>query len=155
MELIPHMSTKQSVATILERSSNSTINGWISSVEHNEELTVLPMNPQERARHLPPLLAELVSRLRLGHDAKATVSNAAREHGIRRCTQGYTVPMIVEESRILQVSIFTTLQDNLANVDCHKVMLDVAVIADEVDSQLKQAMIGFMQPLAPLPLRIV
>jgi hypothetical protein len=141
------MSTKQSVATILEKNSNSTINGWISSVEHNEELTVLFMNRQQRARHLGPLLAALVCRLRLGHDAKAIVSNAAREHGIRRCMQGYTVPMIVEESRILEVSIFTTLQDNLANLDGHKVLLDVAMIADEVDSQLKQAMIGFTERL--------
>jgi len=139
------MPTKQSVATILERNSSSTIKDWISCVERNEELTVLAMKPKERARHLPPLLAELVCRLRLGHDTKATVSIAAREHGIRRCAQGYTVPMIVEESRILQVSIFTTLHDNLASVDCHNVMLDVATIADEVDSQLKQAMIGFAE----------
>ena len=55
--------------------------------------------------------------------------------------------MIVEESRILQVSIFTTLHNNLASTDCHNIMLDVATIADEVDSQLKQAMIGFAEPL--------
>jgi hypothetical protein len=143
-----HMATtKQSVATILERNSNSTINSWISSVERNEELTVLSMNPRIRSSYLSTLLAELVCRLRLGHDAKSEVSNAAREHGILRHVQGYTVPMIVEESRILQVSIFNTLQDNLASVDCHNVMLDVATIADEVDSQLKQAMIGFLEPL--------
>ena len=142
------MVTKQPVATILERNSSSTIKCWTSSVARNEELTGLLMNPQERSGHLPPLLAELVCRLRLGHDAKAKVSNAAREHGIRRRTQGYTIPMIVEESRILQVSIFTTLQANLASIDCHEVMLDVAMIADEVDSQLKQTMIGFAEPLA-------
>jgi len=116
-------------------------------VERNEELTVLAMNPQERSRHLRPLLAELVDRLRLGHDAKAKVSSPAHEHGARRYAQGYTVPMIVEESRILQVSIFTTLHDNLASTDCHDIMLDVAMIADEVDSQLKQSIIGFAEPL--------
>ena len=142
------MPTKQSVATILERNSNSTVKIWISSVERNQELTVLSMKPKERSRHLLPLLAELVCRLRLGHDGKATVSNAARNHGIRRCAQGYTVPMIVEESRILQVSIFTTLHDNLASVDFRNLMLDVALIADEVDSQLKQAMTGFAEPCA-------
>jgi hypothetical protein len=39
----------------------------------------------------------------------------------------------------LQVSIFSTLQDNLRSVDFSKVLLDVVTIADEVDSQLKQA----------------
>ena len=54
--------------------------------------------------------------------------------------------MVVEESRILQVSIFKTLQNNLANVDFSTVLLDVITIADEVDSQLKQAMLGYIEP---------
>jgi hypothetical protein len=37
---------------------------------------------------------------------------AAREHGQLRLQQGYTAAMVVEESRILQVSIFSTLQRN-------------------------------------------
>jgi hypothetical protein len=54
--------------------------------------------------------------------------------------------MVVEESRILQVSIFNTLQNNLSKVDFSKVLLDVMTIADEVDSQLKQAIISYIEP---------
>ena len=57
-------------------------------------------------------------------------------------------PCVVEESRILQVCIFNTLQNNLGSVDFSTVLLDVMTIADEVDSQLKQAMLGFMEALA-------
>jgi hypothetical protein len=53
--------------------------------------------------------------------------------------------MVVEESRILQVSIFNTLQKNLSRVDFSKVLLDVITIADEVDSQLKQAMLSYVE----------
>jgi hypothetical protein len=52
---------------------------------------------------------------------------------------------LVEESRILQVSIFNTLQNNLPSVDFSTVLLDVMTIADEVDSQLKQSMRGYME----------
>jgi hypothetical protein len=62
--------------------------------------------------------------------------------------QGYTAAMVVEESRILQVSIFNTLQNNLGSLDFSTVLLDVMTIADEVDSQLKQAMLGYMGPPA-------
>ena len=48
--------------------------------------------------------------------------------------------------RILQVSIFNTLQNNLVRVDFSKVLLDVITIADEVDSQLKQAMLSYTAP---------
>ncbi len=56
--------------------------------------------------------------------------------------------MLVEESRILQVSMFNTLQNNLGSVDFSTVLLDAMTIADEVASQLKQAVLGFMEPLA-------
>jgi hypothetical protein len=56
--------------------------------------------------------------------------------------------MVVEDSRILQVSIFNTLQNNLGRVDFATVLLDVMIIADEVDSQLKQAMLGFLETAA-------
>jgi hypothetical protein len=57
--------------------------------------------------------------------------------------------MVVEESRILQVSIFGTLQNNLGRVDFSTVLLDVMAIADEVDSQLKQAVVGFLESASP------
>src|SRR5207249_1833575 len=101
-----------------------------------------------RTGHLPLLLSDLVRRLRLARNAEGLISRAAREHGILRRKQGYTVPMVVEESRILQVCIFNTLQNNLGSVDFSSVLLDVMTIADEVDSQLKQAMLGFMETVA-------
>ena len=52
--------------------------------------------------------------------------------------------MLIEESRVLQVSIFETLQNNLTTVDFSLLLLDVMTVADEVDSQLKQTITSFM-----------
>jgi len=141
------MMDKERVATILERDAGPTISKWMSRVQGNEELAAISMSCQERSGHLSLLLGDLVDRLRLVPDAIALVSSAARKHGILRHQQGYTAAMVVEESRILQVSIFNTLQSNLRTVDFSTVLLDVMTIADEVDSQLKQALLGFMEPL--------
>jgi CheY-like chemotaxis protein len=141
---------KERVAAIIERDLDRTIQNWMARVEHTDELTAISLTYQERAGHLPLLLNDLVRRLRLAVDAESPISRAAREHGIQRRKQGYTVPMVVEESRILQVSIFNTLQDNLGSVDFGTVLLDVMTIADEVDSQLKQAMLGFMETMAAM-----
>jgi DNA-binding transcriptional ArsR family regulator len=141
---------KERVAAILERDAEPTIRDWMSKVERNEELSCVSLSYQERTGHLPLLLGDLVRRLRLAPNAKLPKSIAAREHGILRRKQGYTVAMAVEESRILQVSIFSTLQNNLRSVDFNSVLLDVMTIADEVDSQLKQAMLGFMEPPASM-----
>ena len=138
---------KECVAAILDRDAGTTIKHWLLRVEQTRELTALPLNFQERTGHLPRLMRDLVRRLRLLPNGKVPVSEAAQEHGVLRRIQGYTVPMLVEESRILQVSIFNTLQDNLGTVDFSTVLLDVMTIADEVDSQLKQTMLGYMEPL--------
>jgi len=45
---------------------------------------------------------------------------------------------------MLQVSIFQTLQHNLQKVDFSLLLLDVMIIADEVDSQLAQAMSSYI-----------
>jgi hypothetical protein len=90
------------------------------------------------------LFTELISRLRSPLGTTSCLSIASHEHGILRRNQGYTAAMVVEESRILQISIFKTLQDNLLTVDFSRVLLDVKTIADEVDSQLKQQILGYM-----------
>jgi DNA-binding response OmpR family regulator len=140
--------TKERVATILQREMDSTIQNWMSRVERSEQLTAILLTRQERTGHLPLVLGDLVRRLRLAPDANVPVSSAARLHGGLRRAQGYTVAMVVEESRMLQVSIFNTLQNNLGSVDFSTVLLDVMTVADEVDSQLEEAVLGFMGPLA-------
>jgi DNA-binding response OmpR family regulator len=136
----------ESVASILERESDLTIQNWLDLVEDDAELTCIPLSRAERTGHLPRLLRDLVVRLRLDSGLAAPTSMAAREHGEMRREQGYTVTMVVEESRILQVSIFSTLQRNMRSVDFSKLLLDVVTIADEVDSQLKQAMQCYVTP---------
>jgi CheY-like chemotaxis protein len=141
----------KSVADILEHDLEVTIQYWMALMQKDAELTCIRLNFEDRTGHLPGILADLIYRLRLPIATKADVSIAAREHGDLRRKQGYTAAMVVEESRILQVSIFNTLQNNLARVDFSKVLLDVMTIADEVDSQLKQAMLSYVEPTSSWP----
>jgi DNA-binding response OmpR family regulator len=137
----------ETVASILEREVETTIQNWLDIVDQDAELKCIPLSRHERTGHLPKLLLDLVIRLRLDAGVDAPISQAARNHGAMRRKQGYTATMVVEESRILQVSIFSTLQRNLGGVDFSKLLLDVVTIADEVDSQLKQAMYCYNTPM--------
>ena len=140
-ELVPPRTLPtESVASILEHDLDATIQYWMELVEDDQELTWIPLSREERSGHLPHLLADLIYRLRLPPTSEANISILARQHGDQRRKQGYTAAMVVEESRILEVSIFSTLQNNLPTVDFSQVLLDIMTIADEVDSQLEQAM---------------
>jgi CheY-like chemotaxis protein len=137
----------ESVATILECSIQSTVDAWFERVEKDKKLTTISMSHEQRVGHLPKVLIDLVNRLRsfssLG--SRELVSVAAQRHGRLRCQQGYSAAMMVEESRMLQVSIFETLQKNLASIDFSILLNGVMTIADEVDSQLSQAMDSYME----------
>ena len=138
---------KESVATILERDTTTMIEHWLARVGKNEELMRIPLADQDRMGHLPELTKEVVSRLQTNRalEAGACKSPSAMAHGELRYRQGYTTPMMVQESRILQVCIFETLERNLGTVDFSLVVPDIMLIADEVDSQLTQSIEGFLK----------
>ena len=134
----------ESVADILERELQTVIKEWLIRVEKEPDLAHVPLNYEERTGHLPYLLHDVISRLRLDAGTKAPISKAAAHHGDLRRRQGYTVAMAVEESRLLQVSIFTTLHNNVKHLEFDELLPDVVTIADEVDAQLKEQMLRFM-----------
>ena len=136
----------QNVATILEHETQTTIDGWLFMVDAEPDIISVPLTARDRCAHLPQLFLDMVYRLRnpLPLGTRALVSPSAAEHGQLRREQGYSAAMMVEESRMLQVSIFQTLQNNLGKVDFSLLLMGVMSIADEVDSQLAQAMSSYI-----------
>jgi hypothetical protein len=132
------------VADILETQLEGVIQDWLARVEKEPELSAVLLNFQERTGHLPQLLRDVIRRLRLDDATQAPISEAASHHGDLRSEQGYTVAMAVEESRLLQVSIFSTLHKSQEHLDFSVLLPAVVTIADEVDAQLKQQMLRFM-----------
>jgi CheY-like chemotaxis protein len=141
----------ESLAAILERTTGSTVQEWYKLVLKEKLLMSVPMSHELRCGHLPQLFRELAARLRASTPigGKGPVSPAAALHGLNRRRAGYSASMLVEESRILQVTIFKTLQNNLATIDPSLLLPGLMTIADEVDSQLSQAMASFLADSLP------
>jgi len=141
-----HKRKVETLATILERTTEAGIADWYEGVEKEAILMAVPLSREARCKHLPQLFRDLARRLQafepLG--TKELKSASASNHGLERRRQGYTAAMMVEESRILQVTIFHTLQKNLGTIDFSVLLLGVMTIADEVDSQLSQAMKSYI-----------
>jgi len=117
----------------------------------NLSLNHLALGDEDRTGHLPRLIEDFVSRLNRPitgspQDSDAVCSPAAAIlHGKLRFAQGYTPEMLVIESRILQVTLFGTLKDNMNALDFSLLLPDVMTIADEVDAQLTQTMGSYMK----------
>jgi hypothetical protein len=145
----------ESVAAILERELDFTIEEWLKRVNLVPELTKIPLSDAERTGHLHKLFNDCIARLRLPRrprlprDTEAPLSLlehsiSAAEHGKVRFAQGYSAPMLVEESRIFQVSTCRTLHIHHRRLNHDEVLLDVMTIADEADGQLADTVCSFM-----------
>ena len=139
---------KERVASILQRCTSGIVEEWLGRVKKNKTLSQIALSDKERTGYLPKLIEDLIIRLREnnipGDESDSGCSTAATAHGKMRRLQGYTAGMLVHDSRILQVTLFGTLQNNLSALDFSLLLPDVMTIADEVDSQLTQAMDSFI-----------
>src|SRR5579872_4743600 len=145
--------SKERVGEVLRRSVTNIVEGWLLRVKQNDELSRLALSDAERTGHLPRLVEDISLRLSQSSasdkDSDASSSPAAVAHGELRYSQGYTPSMLVHESRILQVTIFGTLQSNLNCLDFSLLLPDVMAVADEIDSQLTQSMHSYMKLMPP------
>ena len=133
---------------LLRRCVASVVEDWLARAKQGKELNHVLLSDHERTGHLPKLVEDLIVRLSkpTAKDSDA-VSSAAIAHGKLRYKQGYTPAMLVHESRILQVTLFCTLQSNLGFLDFSLLLPDVMTIADEVDAQLTQSMDSYMEAM--------
>ena len=140
----------ESVASILERTAENTIRDWYELIVTDDLVMAVALTYEQRTGHLHQVFIDLARCLRSPKPigGKETISAAAAQHGLDRRRQGYTAAMLVEESRMLQVSVFQTLQDNMATIDYSILLIGVMTIADELDSQLSQAMRSYIAETA-------
>src|SRR5260370_9056369 len=127
---------KARVGVILQRCITGIVEDWLVRVKQSRELNHLPLNDNDRTGHLPKRVEDLVVRLSKPNasakDSDAVSSDAAIAHGKLRYAQGYTPAMLVHESRILQVTLFGTLQSNLSFLNFSFLFPDVMTLPHQL-----------------------
>jgi CheY-like chemotaxis protein len=140
---------KLRVSVILHRCVPDILKDWLARAKLSPELNHLYLTDEQRTGHLPKLIEDLVAGLKKTTtawlDGETFLSISAAQHGQLRSLQGYTAAMLVQESRILQVTLFEILQKNLRHLDFSLLLPDVMKIADEVDAQLMQTVASFTE----------
>lgn len=86
------MTKLKTVADILERELQPTIQEWLSRVNLVPELTEIAISDGDRTGHLPKLYHDLILRLRRAKGVESPVSVAATAHGEIRRAQAILPP---------------------------------------------------------------
>jgi YesN/AraC family two-component response regulator len=138
---------------VIEDHRDEIFDEWIQMAERVPEIVAIPLNSRERADHIPQVLDELIRMLRAEQGAAAgrKALKAAAKHGTTRREQGYNIPMLLEEGRILRNVVSTVIQRNLLAVEISSLISDLIATTDNLDVQITESVRSFLQAPSKRP----
>jgi len=126
------------VSDLMEESLSEITREWLMLVKAHHELGSIRISDEDRVDHLPLLIEEMAKRVDKGSEITTEQArSAAVEHGKERARQGYTIPLVVVEMRLLQHVLSAVLQHNLIRMDLSTVIGDMMLVGESLQEQLK------------------
>src|SRR5512146_1430979 len=135
---------------ILENKDN-IVEDWLRAVENVPEIRSVRLSRDQRINNLPEILDDLLrshdpeidlKKRNLGSEAAL---EAAAKHGVRRREQQYTVPMVLEEGRILQQVISDCTSRNILSIEISFLISDLSEMADHIHTLVGASVKAFLQ----------
>jgi ActR/RegA family two-component response regulator len=132
------------VVQILRENREEIIERWLAAVEADAELAAIPLSKAARQDHLSPFLDELIAHVESHEEVRPKAMKAAALHGQTRLEQGYSIPLIVRESRILRSGISRLVQEHLLEVEISQLMTDISEINESIYRQLEASIRAYI-----------
>ncbi len=141
-----HQVPLKRVSDVLRENARLICDQWLQEISRNPELAAIPLSQTDRIDHVPSVLDELVRRVEAtSEDTSQKAVSAAEEHGKARNRQGYSIPQIVLEARILQHRVTSTVQANLLGVELSTLIADLVEIGESLASMLEVSVRAYQQ----------
>lgn len=134
----------QRLPDIIEQHQEQILQQWLALARNDPEISAIEMRDADRTDHVPRLLKEALERAR-GRQLTSEDAEAAALHGITRRKQGYTVPLLVREAKLLLRVIAECVQQNLLAIQVSNMLPDLIKVWDIVESELERSMRAFLQ----------
>jgi PAS domain S-box-containing protein len=123
------------VAQVLRELSSVICDRWLVQVMKDPEVAAIPLTEAERSDHVPEMMEELIRRLEGPQEELSDIAtDAARKHGKLRYQQGYTIPQILFEARVLQHVLTSTIHENLFGLDLSTLVGDILEIGETLQA---------------------
>jgi len=111
---------------------------WLEATLKDPEVAELKLSREQRLDHIPALLEELARAMEESVDSLSDpMTESARKHGRTRYEQGYTIPQVVAEARVLQQVLSSAIQRDLLSIDLSALVPDTFRIGEFVEAALE------------------
>ena len=131
------------VPDAIEANRDWVIDEWLQRVRTQPELMCVSLSDADRKDHVPALLDGAVAHARDGA-TKEGFPKAAERHGTLRYQQGFTVPMIILETRLLQDVIAECIRSNFLVMDLSNLISDMNKMSETITTELQESTRAFM-----------
>lgn len=134
------------ISTLLRENTEEIIRNWLREIHSHPELRLLPESEEQRTTYIHELIELLADRVDNGtHPFPEATEALGSAYGKRRAEQGYHIPLIVIEMRLLQRVISYVLQRNLIRMDLSTVIADMLEIGEALQEHLEFAIRAYQK----------
>jgi len=134
----------QRLNEVIASNRDGIVENWYRAVEEDPDIRTISLPREERVDDLPQVLDELVRPVNMEKSARPRSRSAAAKHGEKRKQQGYTVNMLLEETRILHRVVASCMQQNLLQIDISNLIPDLVEIHDRMHAMLQYSLDAFL-----------
>ena len=141
------------VGTILQENVEQIARKALERMASHPEMRVLQLSDRERVDHLPVFLQAVGEYLESSPGKKLATSEAAAEHGRVRYRQGYSIPLLIEDARLLHDATYEVIEENLLALDLSHLLSDLRRMDDCVEVELREAIQAYIAEEKSAPSR--
>ncbi|HZP17053.1 MAG TPA: response regulator [Terriglobales bacterium] len=140
---VRYVPTKR-LAEIVSENVGPITRHWLEAVRRDPELNAIPMSDSDRKDHVPRFL-QVALKISSGDGISDSDRTAAQKHGAARRRQGYSLPLLLRETRLLEKEIAGCVQENLLSVLVSYLIPDLISIHQTIQALLEESVAAFLQ----------
>jgi ActR/RegA family two-component response regulator len=139
-----HRIQPQRLALVIEQNREVIVRRWLKSVKKDLEIDAIALSDAERQDHVPQLLQVALRRMR-GKETRPEDREVAVLHGSLRLAQGYTIPLMIREAKLLERCLGEGIQQNLLAIEVSHLIPDMIELWDTIYTELETSVRVFLE----------
>jgi YesN/AraC family two-component response regulator len=134
---------KRTSGLIRER-SGEIVERWLKELQGDLRLASIKISREKLIDTVPQLVSDLAQLVETGETqiSAKSLRNAAK-HGVERAKQGFTIPLLVTETRILNRVVGVVLQENLLSMNLSILIPDALRVGEYLQALLEESIHAF------------
>ena len=146
---LPHRAVlRKRISAIIRDNRDDIIERWVTKSIANPELSPISLSNNQRTDHISDLLVEIADRIERHPDTTSEdIRRVAVRHGRTRHAQGYTVPMLLVESSILEKTIAEVLEEHLLAIEISTLIRDMNQMSEAINCAVELSIRAFLEAM--------